>query len=54
MVKWTPCSPGDPAAVEKSWNDVGEKELQEPPLVVSSSQMSFETLQWFRKSKFSR
>jgi vacuolar protein-sorting-associated protein 4 len=33
--QWTPCSPGDPAAVEKSWTDIGEKELQEPPLIVS-------------------
>ena len=31
-VKWTPCSPGDPAAVEKSWTDVESNELQEPPL----------------------
>lgn len=33
--KWTPCSPGDPSAVEKTWTDIGEKELQEPPLGVS-------------------
>lgn len=33
--QWTPCSPGDPAAVEKTWTDIGEKELQEPPLIVS-------------------
>ncbi|EFI28570.1 katanin p60 ATPase domain-containing protein [Coprinopsis cinerea okayama7 len=31
-VKWTPCSPGDPHAVEKSWNDIGSDELLEPPL----------------------
>ncbi|KAF7293750.1 AAA-domain-containing protein [Mycena chlorophos] len=30
--KWTPCSPGDPDAVEKSWTDVDSDELQEPPL----------------------
>ena len=35
-VKWTPCSPGDATAVEKTWNDVSSDELQEPPLVVSS------------------
>lgn len=35
--KWTPCSPGDPSAVEKTWTDIGEKELQEPPLGVSHS-----------------
>ncbi|KAK9897778.1 AAA-domain-containing protein [Cystobasidium minutum MCA 4210] len=33
--KWTPCSPGDPSAVEKTWTDIGEKELQEPPLGLS-------------------
>ena len=33
--KWTPCSPGDPAAQEKTWNDVSSDELLEPPLVVS-------------------
>ncbi|KAF7306243.1 AAA-domain-containing protein [Mycena indigotica] len=32
--KWTPCSPGDPDAVEKSWTDVDSDELQEPPLKV--------------------
>jgi vacuolar protein-sorting-associated protein 4 len=31
-VKWTPCSPGDPAAVEKTWAEVEGDELQEPPL----------------------
>jgi len=30
--KWTPCSPGDPDAVEKSWDDIGSDELLEPPL----------------------
>ncbi len=32
MIKWTPCSPGDPDAVEKSWTDVASDELVEPPL----------------------
>ena len=32
MAKWTPCSPGDPDAVEKSWSDIESDELQEPPL----------------------
>ena len=27
---WTPCSPGDPDAVEKSWMDVDQHELREP------------------------
>jgi hypothetical protein len=27
---WTPCSPGDPAAVEKTWMDVSPGELKEP------------------------
>jgi vacuolar protein-sorting-associated protein 4 len=30
--KWTPCSPGDPDAVEKAWTDVESDELLEPPL----------------------
>ncbi|EJD55263.1 katanin p60 ATPase domain-containing protein [Auricularia subglabra TFB-10046 SS5] len=30
--KWTPCSPGDPAAVEKGWTEVASDELLEPPL----------------------
>ena len=31
-MKWTPCSPGDPEAIEKTWTDVGSEELLEPPL----------------------
>ncbi|KAI0317907.1 AAA-domain-containing protein [Amylostereum chailletii] len=31
-LKWTPCSPGDPDAVEKGWSDIESDELQEPPL----------------------
>lgn len=30
--KWTPCSPGDPAAVEKEWTDLDGDELLEPML----------------------
>lgn len=30
--KLTPCSPGDPAAKEMTWNDIGTDELLEPPL----------------------
>ncbi len=29
---WTPCSPGDPEAVEKSWTEVESDELLEPAL----------------------
>jgi len=32
VLKWTPCSPGDPDAVEKSWTDVASDELLEPAL----------------------
>jgi len=32
LTKWTPCSPEDPDAVEKSWSDIGSDELLEPPL----------------------
>lgn len=35
--KLTPCSPGDPAAVEKTWDDVNSEELLEPPLSVFRS-----------------
>ncbi|KAJ7367063.1 Vps4 C terminal oligomerization domain-containing protein [Mycena albidolilacea] len=30
--KWTPCSPGDPDAVEKSWTDIESDKLLEPLL----------------------
>ncbi|KAF8531021.1 AAA-domain-containing protein [Gautieria morchelliformis] len=30
--QWTPCSPGDPEAVEKAWTEVESDELLEPPL----------------------
>jgi vacuolar protein-sorting-associated protein 4 len=33
--KLTPCSPGDPAAKELTWNDINSDELLEPPLCVS-------------------
>jgi vacuolar protein-sorting-associated protein 4 len=32
--KWTPCSPGDRGAVEKSWTEIESDELLEPPLKV--------------------
>lgn len=32
--KLTPCSPGDAGAMEKTWNDVTQDELLEPPLWV--------------------
>jgi vacuolar protein-sorting-associated protein 4 len=31
----TPCSPGDPDAIEKSWSDIGSDELLEPPLLLN-------------------
>lgn len=34
-MKWMPCSPGDPEAVEKTWNDVDSDELFEPPLRIN-------------------
>jgi vacuolar protein-sorting-associated protein 4 len=34
-VYFTPCSPGDPAAVEKTWMDVEPDELMEPGLVIA-------------------
>jgi vacuolar protein-sorting-associated protein 4 len=34
QTKWTPCSPGDPQAEEKSWTDLDGDQLLEPPLKV--------------------
>jgi len=34
-LKWTPCSPGDPDAEERSWTDIEGDELHEPPLKMS-------------------
>jgi len=31
-IKWTPCSPGDPKAEERTWTDIEGDELHEPPL----------------------
>ena len=33
-IKWTPCSPGDPEGVEKTWTDIEGDELLEPQLRV--------------------
>ncbi|KDR68737.1 hypothetical protein GALMADRAFT_256556 [Galerina marginata CBS 339.88] len=35
LTKWTPCSPGDPDAEEKTWSDIESDELLEPPLKVN-------------------
>jgi vacuolar protein-sorting-associated protein 4 len=32
LTKWTPCTPGDPGAIEKSWLDIEPDELLEPSL----------------------
>ncbi|KAI0809143.1 AAA-domain-containing protein [Irpex lacteus] len=42
-LKWTPCSPGDPAAQEKSWSDIESDELLEPPLKLNDFLKSLET-----------
>lgn len=34
LVKYTPCSPGDPGATEMNWMQLGTDELEEPPLTV--------------------
>lgn len=31
----TPCSPGDPDAIEKNWTEIGGDELLEPPLTLN-------------------
>lgn len=43
-MKWTPCSPGDPAAVEKAWTDVEGDELLEPPLKLADFLKSLDTV----------
>ena len=42
--KWTPCSPGDPDAQEKSWTDIESDELQEPPLRLADFLKSLESV----------
>ena len=42
--KWTPCSPGDPDAQEKSWTDIESDELQEPPLRVADFLKSLDSV----------
>ncbi|KAF8758757.1 Cytochrome P450 sterol C22-desaturase [Rhizoctonia solani] len=42
--KLTPCSPGDPEAVEKSWTDVGTDELQEPALTLNDFVRAVQTV----------
>lgn len=32
--KLTPCSPGDPGAIEMTWTEVDSEKLLEPPLVL--------------------
>ena len=34
MEKLTPCSPGDQGAIEMDWTQIGDNELQEPPLTL--------------------
>ncbi len=42
--KWTPCSPGDAAGVEKSWSGIESDELQEPPLKLNDFLKSLESV----------
>jgi vacuolar protein-sorting-associated protein 4 len=44
IIKWTPCSPGDPDAVEKNWTQVESDELQEPPLRFTDFVKSLESV----------
>src|SRR6266404_5488642 len=44
IIKWTPCSSGDPAAVEKNWTQVESDELQEPPLRFTDFVKSLESV----------
>jgi vacuolar protein-sorting-associated protein 4 len=42
--QWTPCSPGDPAAVEKAWSDLEADELMEPPLRMADFMKSVDSV----------
>ena len=44
VMKWTPCSPGDPDAIEKNWSTVESDELQEPPLRFADFLKSLESV----------
>lgn len=44
VMKWTPCSPGDPEGVEKNWSTVESDELQEPPLRFADFLKSLESV----------
>lgn len=43
-LKWTPCSPGDTEAVEKTWSDIESDELLEPPLTIKDFVKSLESV----------
>lgn len=43
-IKWTPCSPGDADAVEKTWSDIESDELLEPPLTMKDFVKSLESV----------
>lgn len=43
-LKWTPCSPGDPNAVEKTWSEVESDELMEPPLTLKDFMKSLDSV----------
>jgi len=43
LTKWTPCSPGHPDAVEKTWSDIESNELLEPVLTVADFMKSLES-----------
>lgn len=43
-IKWTPCSPGDPEAVEKEWSTLESDELLEPPLRMADFMKSVDTV----------
>lgn len=44
VMMWTPCSPGDPEAVEKSWSEVESDDLLEPPLKLADFLKSLDSV----------
>ncbi len=43
-MKWTPCSPGDMEAEERTWTDIDSDELLEPPLKIADFLKSLDSV----------
>ncbi|KAI0271710.1 P-loop containing nucleoside triphosphate hydrolase protein [Gloeopeniophorella convolvens] len=54
LIKWTPCSPGDPEASEKNWALIESDELQEPPLRFADFIKSLESVRPRRHEEWTK